>query len=91
MAVNSTRVSDVCLYSLAYSGIAGLSVGLGILKAKNAGANVTLDIYEAAHQFAEIGAGIAFGPNSRKALQMMGLEDALDAVAETNIPDPDLW
>lgn len=38
-------------------GIAGLGAALTLLKRQRTGANIELVIYEAAHQFAEIGAG----------------------------------
>lgn len=48
-------------------GLGGLALAVGLLHQ-----NIDVHVYEAAHAFAEIGAGVAFGPNSRKA---MGLID----------------
>lgn len=48
-------------------GIAGLALAIGLLKR-----NVPFHLYESAHAFAEVGAGVAFGPNSIRA---MGLID----------------
>lgn len=45
-------------------GIGGLCVAIGLLKHKH----LNVNIYEAAHKFAEIGAGVAIGPNSQRAM-----------------------
>ncbi|GAA5981584.1 hypothetical protein JCM11641_004105 [Rhodosporidiobolus odoratus] len=72
-------------------GIAGLTMALALLKHKQQGANIQLDLYEQAPQFAEIGAGVAFGPNAQRALRMMGVGDTLDAVAGPAGDDANLW
>ena len=51
-------------------GIGGLCVALGLLKQSH----LDVQIYEAAHQFSEIGAGIGVGPNAESALQLLGPE-----------------
>ena len=43
------------------AGIAGLSAAIGVLKAQKEGANVVVDLYEAAPEFKEIGAGVYIG------------------------------
>ncbi|KAL8715840.1 MAG: hypothetical protein Q9220_000507 [cf. Caloplaca sp. 1 TL-2023] len=48
-------------------GIGGLALAIGLHRQ-----NVPFHIYEAAHAFAEVGAGVGFGPNAQKA---MGLID----------------
>ena len=48
-------------------GIGGLTLAIGLHKR-----NIPFHLYEAAHAFAEVGAGVAFGPNS---LRAMGLVD----------------
>ncbi|KAL8948912.1 MAG: hypothetical protein Q9222_004939 [Ikaeria aurantiellina] len=48
-------------------GIGGLALAIGLHRQ-----NVPFHIYEAAHAFAEVGAGVGFGPNS---LRAMGLID----------------
>lgn len=47
-------------------GIGGLCFAIGLLKH-----NVPFHIYEAAHAFAEIGAGVGFGPNARQAMTLI--------------------
>ncbi|KAM0794820.1 hypothetical protein BDR22DRAFT_814573 [Usnea florida] len=49
-------------------GIGGLSLALGLLKHKH----LNVQVYEAAHTFGEIGAGVAIGPNSQRALKLIG-------------------
>jgi salicylate hydroxylase len=48
-------------------GIGGLCVAIGLLKHKH----LNVNIYEAAHKFAEIGAGVALGPNSQRAMRLI--------------------
>ena len=48
----------------------GLFVAIGLLKHSH----VRVQIYEAAHKFFEIGAGVAFGPNFQRALRLIGPE-----------------
>lgn len=47
-------------------GIGGLCLAIGLLKH-----NVPFHIYEAARAFAEIGAGVGFGPNARQAMALI--------------------
>lgn len=47
-------------------GIGGLCFAVGLLRH-----NVPFHIYEAAHAFAEIGAGVGFGPNARQAMTLI--------------------
>ena len=47
-------------------GLGGLALAIGLLRQ-----NVNVHIYEAAHAFAEIGAGVAFGPNARRAMALI--------------------
>ncbi|CED82602.1 E [Phaffia rhodozyma] len=62
-------------------GIAGLAAAMGVLKHQKEGANVEVVIYEAAHEFKEIGAGVSFGPNAQRALHMIGLGNELDSIS----------
>ncbi|MCJ1351919.1 MAG: hypothetical protein MMC33_001903 [Icmadophila ericetorum] len=47
-------------------GIGGLALAIGLLRQ-----NVPFHLYESAQAFAEVGAGVAFGPNSRKAMRLI--------------------
>ncbi|KAL9064889.1 MAG: hypothetical protein Q9161_008592 [Pseudevernia consocians] len=49
-------------------GIGGLALALGLLKYDH----IDVQVYEAAHTFGEIGAGVAFGVNTQRALKLIG-------------------
>ena len=49
-------------------GIGGLSLAIGLLKYPH----VDVQVYEAAHSFREIGAGVGIGPNAQQALEIIG-------------------
>ncbi|KAI9659521.1 MAG: hypothetical protein M1821_001780 [Bathelium mastoideum] len=49
-------------------GIGGLCMAIGLLHHPH----IRVQIYEAAHKFSEIGAGVSFGPNAQKALRLIG-------------------
>jgi salicylate hydroxylase len=49
-------------------GIGGLCLALGLRKHSH----IDVQIYEAAHQFSEIGAGIGVGRNAQRALELLG-------------------
>ncbi len=49
-------------------GIGGLALALGLLKYDH----IDVQVYEAAHTFGEIGAGVAFGANTQRALKLIG-------------------
>ncbi|CAD6573689.1 MAG: hypothetical protein ASARMPREDX12_006203 [Alectoria sarmentosa] len=47
-------------------GIAGLALAIGFLRH-----NVPFHLYDSAHAFAEVGAGVSFGPNSLRAMTLI--------------------
>lgn len=49
-------------------GIGGLCLALGLLKQSH----LDVQVYEAAHTFSEIGAGVALGHNAERALELIG-------------------
>lgn len=49
-------------------GMGGLCMAIGLLKHPH----IQVQVYEAAHKFSEIGAGVAFGPNAQRALKIIG-------------------
>ena len=64
-------------------GIGGLTCAIGLLKHPH----IDVQIYEAAHSFGEIGAGVAIGPNAQRAFELIGPEPlaAFKKVATQNI------
>lgn len=50
-------------------GISGLTLAIGLHKQ-----NVPFTIYESAHKFGEIGAGVGFGPNTVRAMELISPE-----------------
>jgi salicylate hydroxylase len=65
-------------------GIGGLTLTIGLVRA-----GISVDIFEAAPKFAEIGAGISVGNNARNALIKLGLGDDFDELS-TQIPSS-IW
>ena len=49
-------------------GIGGLTLAIGLLKYPH----IDVHVYESAPSFGEIGAGVAFGPNAQRALELLG-------------------
>ena len=66
--VAETPKSNTISIAVIGGGIGGLSLALGLLKHKH----LHVQVYEAAHTFGEIGAGVAIGPNSQRALKLIG-------------------
>lgn len=71
-------------------GIAGLALATGLLRR-----NVPFHLYEAAHAFAEVGAGVAFGPNSVRAMGLMDpkIREGYEKIATHNASPSkqDIW
>ncbi|KAI9795583.1 MAG: hypothetical protein M1835_005495 [Candelina submexicana] len=59
----TTDITKPFSIAVAGGGIGGLAITIGLLRR-----GVDVQLYEAAHAFAEIGAGVAFGPNSLAAM-----------------------
>ncbi|KAF3765200.1 hypothetical protein M406DRAFT_230467, partial [Cryphonectria parasitica EP155] len=59
-------------------GIAGLTLALNLLKLSKSSSSTTplytVTVYESAHAFGEIGAGVSFGPNASHAMKCIGPE-----------------
>ncbi|CAE6477750.1 unnamed protein product [Rhizoctonia solani] len=55
--------------SIIGGGIGGLSAAIGLIRA-----GIPVQVFEAACQFSEIGAGVSFGTNARNALAKLGLQ-----------------
>ncbi|TCB81571.1 salicylate 1-monooxygenase [Acinetobacter sp. ANC 4173] len=69
-------------------GIAGLALMTQLVK----NPNLDVHLYEAAAQFSEIGAGISFGANAVKAIQLLGLANEYEQIADkVKAPFTDIW
>ncbi len=69
-------------------GIAGLALTTKLIKNKN----LEVYLYESASQFSEIGAGISFGANAVKAIQLLGLANEYESIADkVKAPFTDIW
>ncbi|MCJ1261460.1 hypothetical protein MMC22_001324 [Lobaria immixta] len=71
-------------------GIAGLCLAIGLLRQK-----VPFHIYESASTFAEVGAGVAFGPNALRAMDLLDpkIKEGCDRQATKNLSEDkkDTW
>lgn len=70
--------ADVPRIAIVGGGIAGLALALNLLKLSKPESSSTpkfaITIYESAHAFGEIGAGVSFGPNASQAMKLIGPE-----------------
>jgi salicylate hydroxylase len=74
-------------------GIVGGGIGgvaLAVALSRDPGLDV--QVFEAAAQFSEIGAGVSFGPNAVRAISLLGLEAAYRRIADSSpAPFEDVW
>lgn len=70
--------------SIIGGGIGGLTLAIGLHNR-----NIDVTVFESAHKFAEIGAGIAIGPNAQNALKRLGLYEPFLDFAD--FPDRNLF
>ena len=77
---NPSRIS----LAIVGGGISGLTLALGLL---NCAPHISFHIYEAAPQFLEIGAGVAFGINAQRAMRKLDprIGDAYDTLRTSNV------
>lgn len=69
-------------------GIAGLALATQLVKNKH----LEVTLYESAPQFSEIGAGISFGANAVKAIDLLGLSKQYEQIADKVAPPyQDIW
>lgn len=69
-------------------GIAGLALATQLVKFPH----LNVHLYEAATKFAEIGAGISFGANAVKAIEILNLAQEYHAIADTvAAPHQNVW
>lgn len=74
-------------------GIVGGGIGgVAFAVALSRDSQLDVQLFEAAPQFSEIGAGVSFGPNAVKAIQRLGLEASYQRIADSSpAPFEDVW
>ena len=70
------------MHTFSGGGIGGLTLAVALRKL--CGERVRVDLYEAAHAFSEIGAGIGVWPRVWATMEALGLADDLSAIATGN-------
>ena len=80
--INDSHTKTVSV-AVVGGGIGGLTLALGLLKYPH----IDVQVYEAAPSFGEIGAGVSFGPNAKRAFELISpqLEEALSKHATPNL------
>lgn len=81
MSSSNTTSGQAPSIAIVGGGIAGLALALNLLKSSKssdstspASPRFTVTVYESAHAFGEIGAGVSFGPNASHAMKCIGPE-----------------
>ncbi|NYS76500.1 MULTISPECIES: salicylate 1-monooxygenase [Halomonadaceae] len=91
MVANST-VANTQPKRLSIGIIGGGIGGVAFAVALSRDSQLDVQLFEAAPQFSEIGAGVSFGPNAVKAIQLLGLENAYQRIADSSpAPFEDVW
>ena len=80
-APESARSQKPFTIAICGGGIAGLALAIAFLRHK-----VPFHLYESAHAFAEVGAGVSFGPNSLRAMSLIDpkIREGYDKRATSN-------
>ncbi|KAA8570380.1 hypothetical protein MFRU_005g04420 [Monilinia fructicola] len=90
MMSTSTQPKKPFHVAICGGGIGGLCMAIGLLKQ-----NIPFIVYEAAPAFAEIGAGVSFGPNSVRAMELIdpAVKHGFDNCATSNgsPEERDIW
>ncbi|WP_206665529.1 salicylate 1-monooxygenase [Jejubacter calystegiae] len=74
--------------AIAGGGIAGVTLALALSRLPH----ISLSLYESAHGFSEVGAGISIGPNAVRILDWLGVGDAYREAADSLAPPwRDIW
>lgn len=84
MGSHSSLPTDGFNVAVVGGGIGGLCLAIGLAKH-----NVPFQIYEAAHKFAEIGAGVGFGPNAQQTMHLINplVKEGYDRHATLNFDE----
>lgn len=85
-------VSDTSAKRLSIGIVGGGIGGVAFAVALSRVADLDVHLFEAAPQFSEIGAGVSFGPNAVRAIQLLGLEESYRSIADSSpAPFEDVW
>ena len=69
-------------------GIGGVALAIGLSRYRD----LEITLFESAPAFSEIGAGVSFGPNAVRAIELLGLGEAYRRVADGSpAPYEDVW
>lgn len=85
-------VSDTSRKRLSIGIVGGGIGGVAFAVALSRDPGLDVQLFEAAPQFSEIGAGVSFGPNAVRAIQLLGLEASYRRIADASpAPYEDVW
>ncbi|MGM1053888.1 MAG: salicylate 1-monooxygenase [Pseudomonadota bacterium] len=85
-------VSETSEKRLSIGIIGGGIGGVAFAVALSRDSGLDVHLFEAAPQFSEIGAGVSFGPNAVRAIQLLGLKASYRRIADsTPAPFEDVW
>lgn len=78
--------------SLSIAIVGGGIGGVALAVALSRHAHLEVRLFEAAKAFSEIGAGVSFGPNAVRAIELLGLKAPYEAIADGSpAPFEDVW
>jgi len=85
-------ISEISGKRLSIGIIGGGIGGAAFAVALSRRSDLDVNLFEAAPQFSEIGAGVSFGPNAVRAIQLLGLEAPYRSIADSSpAPFEDVW
>ncbi|PMR72049.1 salicylate 1-monooxygenase [Billgrantia endophytica] len=85
-------VSDISRKRLSIGIVGGGIGGVAFAVALSRKPGLDVHLFEAAPRFSEIGAGVSFGPNAVRAIQLLGLERSYRRIADSSpAPYEDVW
>ncbi|PWW30122.1 salicylate 1-monooxygenase [Chromohalobacter israelensis] len=85
-------VSEISCKRLSIGIVGGGIGGVAFAAALSRDPGLDVHLFEAAPQFSEIGAGVSFGPNAVRAIQLLELEESYRRIADSSpAPFEDVW
>ncbi|EIN04270.1 FAD/NAD(P)-binding domain-containing protein [Punctularia strigosozonata HHB-11173 SS5] len=83
--MGDTSQAQDTVVAIVGGGLGGVCTAVGLSRA-----GYTIHVFEKAASFAELGAGLSIGPNSMRALELLGLGSIFEAIAKISELNP-LW